>query len=59
MATNEDVVDVDDQNDDGVEVSGEETKSKLKSVVWEHFPYKKGAKKSKCKLNFQVFHYIH
>ncbi|KAL4566774.1 hypothetical protein LXL04_030899 [Taraxacum kok-saghyz] len=49
MATSEGVIDVDDQNDDGVEVTEEEIKSKLKSVVWEHFPYKKGAKKSKCK----------
>ncbi|KAL4578687.1 hypothetical protein LXL04_014816 [Taraxacum kok-saghyz] len=40
MATSEGVIDVDDKNDDGVEVTEEEIKSKLKSVVWEHFPYK-------------------
>lgn len=48
MATNEGVIDVDDQNDE-FEVPEEENKPKLKSVVWQHFPYKKGAKKSKCK----------
>ena len=45
MTTNEGVVDVDveDQNDDGVE-----TPDKMRSIVWQHFPYKKGAQTSKC-----------
>ncbi|KAL4561552.1 hypothetical protein LXL04_033719 [Taraxacum kok-saghyz] len=47
MTANEGVIDVDDQNDE-VEVPEKENKPKLTSVVWEHFPYKKGAKKSKC-----------
>ena len=47
MATNEGVIDVDDQNEE-VEVLEKESKPKLTSVVWEHFPYKKGTKKSKC-----------
>nr|KAJ0187724.1 hypothetical protein LSAT_V11C900494150 [Lactuca sativa] len=37
MTTNEDVIDVDNQNDE-VEVPGEENKLKLKSVVWQRFP---------------------
>ncbi|KAL4579443.1 hypothetical protein LXL04_015591 [Taraxacum kok-saghyz] len=45
MTTNEAVIDVDveDQNDDGVE-----TLDKMRSIVWQHFPYKKGAQTSKC-----------
>ncbi|KAL4577632.1 hypothetical protein LXL04_013742 [Taraxacum kok-saghyz] len=43
MATNEGVIDVDDQNGDGVEAP-----DKMRSIVWQHFPYKKGAQTSKC-----------
>ena len=45
MTTNEGVIDVDveDQNDDGVEAP-----DKMRSIVWQHFPYKKGAQTSKC-----------
>lgn len=54
MATIEGVIDVDDQQDDGVQVplAGEgdieeenSENSRLQSIVWRHFPYVKGAKK--------------
>ena len=43
MATNEVVIDVEDQNVDGVEAP-----EKIRSIVWQHFPYKKGAQNSRC-----------
>ena len=55
MATNEGVINVDDKQEDGVEVPGEgdieeenNAKPKLRSIVWQHFPYVKGAKKAEC-----------
>ena len=55
MATNEGVINVDDQQEDGVEVPREgdieeenNAKPKLRSIVWQHFPYVKGAKKAEC-----------
>ena len=43
MTTNEVVIDVEDQNDDEVEAP-----DKIRSIVWQHFPYKKGAQTSRC-----------
>lgn len=63
----EGVIDVDDQHDNRVEVKTNEgdtnneeennATSRLRSIVWDHFPYVTDGKKAKCKHCKKAFNF--